>query len=634
MSVRFGIPAGRARKTIHVSCFEGVNFTDSPAGVDERKSPDAPNMIRDVPGKVRKCMGYHRVAEYRDEQGNALRINGWHKRSGDEVGLIHAGNRIYRGQELLYSKAADSHSRSWQLSRSEGERNVQCLYIQDGKELLVYDGETVRPAAECAYVPTLTIAKQPSGGGTDYEALNLIGAAFREQFAGTQGTVNYQLTFGGLDDTPVKAWVLNNQGDWIEKQEGTDFSVNRQTGVVTFVTTPGVSPVTGEDNVKIEASRTVEGYRERIGRCTCGILFGVGGNADRLFVSGNPNPDYRNYDWYSGQYDATYWPDTAYATVGSAASGVVGYTIVDNFLATVKGEGESDRSVVIREGNLVDSEPAFPVINALQGPGAIAPRSFVQLANEPLFLTRLGVYTLTVSDVSGDRYSQRRSYYLDGKLLQEDNLQEAFGYTYHDFYWLCVNGVAYILDSLQPLTTERSAPYSTRQYAGFYRTNLPARVMWEENGKLCFGSEDGVVYRFYTDTGDPMSYNDDGQAIDAYWTTGYQYGGAYDRDKTFRKLSVLVESAPITSVELLMTRKGQWEKMKLNDACSRYLAWQYICWDRWNWSNDSTPRTQLVRPKLARVDKTQYRFRNKELNQPFGLLQYACEYSVGGYFNR
>ena len=634
MSVRFSVPSARQRRSVSVSWFEGVNFTDSAAGVDERKSPDAPNMIRDVPGKVRKCMGYHRVAEYRDEEGRALAINGWHRRSQDAEGIIHAGCNLYRGQELLYSGAADQRSRSWQLAKSEDGETKQCLYIQDGKDLLVYDGEQVLPAAEKAYVPTLSIGRNPKGGGTEYEALNLIGPAFRELFTGTAGETAYQLSFGGLDADPVKVWVMQAGGSWAEKTEGTDFSVNRETGVVSFVAAPGPSPVTGEDNVKIEARRTVEGYRERIGRCTCGILFGVGGAADRLFVSGNPDPAFRNYDWYSGQYDATYWPDTGYATVGSAAAGVVGYTIVDNYLAAVKGEGESDRSVVIREGNLVNSEPAFPVVNTLQGPGAVAPWSFVQLANEPLFLTRLGVYALTTSDVSGSRYSQGRSYYLDGRLRREENLSEAFGFVYNDLYWLCINDAAYVLDSLQPLSAEKSAPYSTRQYAGFYRTNLPARVMWEEDGRLYFGSEEGVVYCFYTDSRDPKSYNDDGKAIEAYWTTGYISGSVFDRDKTFRKLSVLVDSFPVTSVELLATREGLWRRLYLNSAGSRYHSWNYISWDNWQWSNDNTPRTLVSKLQEARADRVQYRFRNAEKDQPFGLLQYACEYTTGGYYKR
>ena len=63
-------------------------------------------------------------------------------------------------------------------------------------------------------------------------------------------------------------------------------------------------------------------------------------------------------------------------------------------------------------------------------------------------------------------------------------MQNAFGFVYNDLYWLCINGSAYILDGMQPLNTDRSAPYSTRQYAGFYRTNLPARVMWEKDGRL------------------------------------------------------------------------------------------------------------------------------------------------------
>ena len=49
---------------------------------------------------------------------------------------------------------------------------------------------------------------------------------------------------------------------------------------------------------------------------------------------------------------------------------------------------------------------------------------------------------------------------------------------FHDLYWLCVNGKAYILDGLQSTVTDRQKPYSTRQYAAFLRLNLPASAMW------------------------------------------------------------------------------------------------------------------------------------------------------------
>ena len=202
---------------------------------------------------------------------------------------------------------------------------------------------------------------------------------------------------------------------------------------------------------------------------------------------------------------------------------------------------------------------------------------------------------------------------------------------YNDLYWLCINGSAYILDGMQPLNTDRSAPYSTRQYAGFYRTNLPARVMWEKDGRLWFGSENGRVYRFYADTAAPGSYNDDGEAIDAYWTTGYIYGSEFERNKIFRRISVLVDSLPVSSVELQARRKGAWETVFRESVGTRYRSWMHTAWSKWTWRTDETPKTLTRKAKIKKADKAQYRFRNAELNEPFGILQYACEYTTGSY---
>ena len=46
---------------------------------------------------------------------------------------------------------------------------------------------------------------------------------------------------------------------------------------------------------------------------------------------------------------------------------------------------------------LVDNKPAFPIVNILQGEGAIGPYSFGYLGTEPLFLTKLGVCLLYTS---------------------------------------------------------------------------------------------------------------------------------------------------------------------------------------------------------------------------------------------
>ena len=121
--------------------------------------------------------------------------------------------------------------------------------------------------------------------------------------------------------------------------------------------------------------------------------------------------------------DPTYWGDQAYSVLGQSDSAIVGYSIVNARLAAHKDSTDSDRNVIVREGTLVDNKPAFPIVNILQGEGAIGPYSFGYLGTEPLFLTKLGVYAITAQDITGEKYSQSRSFFLNGKLLEENGLE-------------------------------------------------------------------------------------------------------------------------------------------------------------------------------------------------------------------
>ncbi len=612
---QFSVPAAPSRSILVIDEFHGVDFTNSPTNVDEKKSPNAPNMIRDVPGKVRKSMGWHTVKQYSE------RINGVHFRREDTDGLVHSGTKLYKGDDEVYSEANDERSQSWQFGEN--------LYIVDGKALLTYDGTDVKLTSTAAKIPTLTIAKSPTGGGTPFEDLNLIQPAFIELFAGTETDKVYSMTFSGLDSV-VLVEKLQSNGTWETLSEGTDYTADLAAGKVTFTTAPGKSPVTGEDNIRITASRVVAGYADRINKCRFGTLFGVNGAADRLFLSGNP--DFVNYDWHSGQNDPTYWPDTGYSVIGTEKSAIVGYSIINDRLATHKDDQADGRNVVIRQGDLVDSEAVFPVVNTLQGQGAVATYSFAYLVNEPLFLTKLGVYAITAQDITGEKYAQNRSFFVNGKLLKEENLQEAFAFVYKDLYWLCINGVAYILDGLQPLQTDKSMPYSTRQYAAFYRTNVPARVMWEREGQLFFGSPDGRICQFYDDPASQLSYNDDGQPIYCCWETPDFSGKLFYKNKTFRFLAVRLAAAIATGVKLYGRRRGIWTFIKEDDTRARYFNWQYLDWSKFSWSNDETPQVITTKVRIKKVDKSRFRLENDVLNEPFGINDVAIEYVENGNF--
>ena len=297
---RFSVPKSPARNVIVLDKFMGVDFTNDPSAVSQYKSPECVNMIRDVPGKMRKCMGWHTVKKYDN------RINGYHKFDANG-GVLHAGTNLYWNDDAIYFNAADEKSRAWKC----GDK----LVIADGKELLVFDGTDAQPVSEVAYVPTITISKNPSGGGTSYEALNLLQSGFTELFLGTAEDTEYQLTFGELDKKAPIVKIMDAQGEWQEQEIDVDYTIDYATGIVSFTEAPGVSPITGEDNVKITAYRTVHDYAARINNCKIGAQYGVNGAKDRLFLSGNS--EYKNYDWFSQQNDPTYWPDLNYSVIGN-----------------------------------------------------------------------------------------------------------------------------------------------------------------------------------------------------------------------------------------------------------------------------------------------------------------------------
>lgn len=663
-ATQFNIPSSPTLKVYKNDRFLGADFTSDASTVDETKSPNTVNMIRSVPGKIRKRMGYKEIGDYKH------RIWGVHHLSTTDIWLIHAGDKLYnlsapKGRKwaadnkevvtadkaenimlltgdyedtMIYSGMAQHRSVSLELS--------QKLIILDGKKALIFDGFTVKDLSDNAYIPTLRISENPEGGGTDYEALNLLQPAWQEWFicnADHASTKEFQLAFGTtespLDDTKVKAWLLNGDGDWVEKTEGTDFTVDRTKGKVTFVTAPGETPLAGEDNVKIQAYRTVKGYSDRVNHCTFGTLFGVNGAQDRLFISGNPdkgeNEDgelftYICYDWFSGQYDPTYFADTHYSQLGSDSTAIVGYSIINNYLAAFKGGNEQSQAVLIREGDITDDEPTFKVVNTLQGVGAVSPYSFAYLETEPLFLTKLGVYAITAQDITGEKYAQNRSYYLDGKLTEEENLNEAYGFTFKDFYVLAVNSHVYVLDGQQPMQTDKSRPYATRQYAGFYWDDVPASVFFEYDNTLCFGSTDGKIYAFYKDKHELGSYNDNGKEYGAIWETADISEQLFYKNKNYRYLAIRCMPEIVSSVEVWAQRRGIWERIKEDATTLKYFSYRNLTYSKFTYSTDSTAKVSSTKVRLKKLDHVRFRFENNRVNEPFGLNDFAVEYTQGG----
>ena len=635
---KFNVPSSPARSVVKIETFKGVDLNSSPSNVETYRSPNAPNMMRDVPGKVRKRQGYEKTAAY------GGRINGVHIlkdiEAGEEKELIHAGDKLYLDGAVIYEGMADE--------RSVGRQFYGKLFIFDGKKALCYgefeekeaaaaEGEEkpkvweVRALEDEAYIPTVIISRNPTGGGTTLEPLNLIGRKWKESFLSDGTSKVYQLTTEKLDADAVEVRIMTKEGEWTDKKEGTDFTVDREKGTVTFTTAPGASPVTGFDNVEITAAKTREGYADKINKCRIMTLYGVNGGMDRIFISGNP--DYPNQDWYCKMNDGFFWGDLWYSTLGQDGSAIVGYIIINDRLAVLKSDAEEGRNVILRKGEIEKDEAVFPIIGTLSGRGALGSHAFGHLGSEPLFLTDIGIMAITAADLTGEKYSQSRSYYIDNVLTAEKGLEDAFAYVWRDFYLISTgSGRVYLLDGLQK-SYDRNSPYSHFQYECYYWDNVPARVFWEDGeGRLCFGDAEGNAFRFYDDVTSQKSYNDDGVAISARWDTPELSGKLFYKNKNFRRIDFVLAPAIATGANVFVQVKGVWSEIFDSGASAMYFDFTHINWERINFSTDDTPRTMGGKIKIKKVDKVAFSLRNERINEPFGIYSLALEYTENGNY--
>ena len=620
--IDFGEAPTIRKNVFLVDAFRGIDLSSAPASVDKTRSPDAPNMISDLMGKPVKRCGFG-LCEHYDG-----RINGHWKIKGHEV--VHAGNKFYIDKRQCWTGGNDK--------KSVGQIIGENLYIFDGLCALKCDGNDIYPISYDAYIPTVTISRNPVfentvAGGTAFEEVNLIGRKWTERFTVTeamQEATQFQLSFANLDLNPVKVLVLNNEGGFDEKKEGTDFSVNRETGIITFTVAPGKTPLTGEDNVYITASRDWGDYPDRINLCDKAIAYNFAGTQNRLFVAGSSS----NKDYWCRADMPEYFPDLNYSSVGGENSSIIGYSVVDGLLATHISPAEDGRCVIMRKYSLTESNmETFPVTDVLQGEEAAAPRSFVYMDTEPLFLTKRGVYAITAADVDGNKYTQNRSYYINEALKEIDDIENCEAAKWQRYYIIAHDNRLFLMDTSQK-SFSRGEPYSTFQYECYLWTGINARILWEDDEKnLCFGDNEGNICKFIQ--GVYHDYSESGnKTINAYWTIPDFSGSLFWRNKTVRAVAVQAAAFPQNKVVLEKCVDGIWSKVTEWGAKICYFAWSALNWAEWTWSGNSTYRTLSAKVKIKKFDKVGFRISCGDIDKAFGLYAFSLEYAESGRYKK
>lgn len=416
-----------------------------------------------------------------------------------------------------------------------------------------------------AYVPETTIGLAPNGtGGTSLEAVNLFTSKMTFSFCGDSTSTTYYLYPESLrTDTDkqkieynsLKVEVLNDSGKWVTMTKGTDYTVSgllmsehclsllggTRTADICDAKITFASPhesTLQSDNVRItfkpfdmqidhyegsapHPTPIYKGFKNLNAidfmSATCCNLYGHT-TADRVFVGGfrrcsadpdNTGREYKNRVYYSQVNDPTYFPDNNYLTVGHDDNYVMSLQKVGDYLAAVKSDSVLDSTLYLIRGSYLDDSMYFMVIPTSVSTGAIAQEASATLVDEPMYLSRTGIYAITPTSYrTEERTIRNRSGLINKRLLEESGLENACAIVWDRYYILCVNSHCYVLDGRK--YSPDAKKNSDYQVEAYYWENVPATTFATYKNELYFGTADGRICKFNTDVPDPTRYCDDG----------------------------------------------------------------------------------------------------------------------------
>lgn len=372
--------------------------------------------------------------------------------------------------------------------------------------------DTVTSKIGCK-IPTTQIARTPDGKtSTSFEGRNLLTSNRINMFA-SDGTSTQYVLDGKCYSTP-SVQKLNADGTWTFVT-GVTYTYGSST--ITLPSVIPVSPIVGQDNVKVLFSSDVNRYTansfKNYGR------YGFNGGSEFIFFIerfGNK----LNRDWRM-RVDDLYIDENGYTDFGSDETTILGYGLMgDEQIIYAKNNGGSP-SIFIRSSSL-DSvgELIFPVRTGVSGVGAVNGDTFASIRGDNIWLTEYGVSALITNDITNVQSVQDRGFYVN-QLIKNNSY--AFSIVFENKYYLFDGGNKCYVADARFKSSERLSPSESFQYdwtlLEFPFTVRCAMVIWN---RLYLGTYKNGVVRLNNEN-DQYPYCDESLDIATLWTLGIDY---------------------------------------------------------------------------------------------------------------
>lgn len=485
--------------------FRGVDFRGEE--INLIRSPDSLNVWKD----------YKNTDSIRTRPGMELKVSFPSAVYGvffyNDLMIVHSGTKLYTvtsgGKKTVIKegvKAAASDSFTYE--------NI--WYFKDGVHYLQYDGTTIKDVE--GYVPTTTIARKPTGGGTVYEDVNMLTGRRKNSFLADGMSFDFVLDAMNID-TDFPPIVKVN-----DKVVSSGYTVDYAAGKVSFTKAPDAPLTDGQDNVSIEFSKTIEKYRNSILGCTLLQVFD-----NRVFFSGNK--DFPNVVWHCSLNDPTYVSDLDFYREGMDEAQIKGMVAGNNALWVFREPSQANTNVFYHTPTLDDEYgKIYPSSHSSVTIGCVG--KAINFNDDICFFSARGMEGIS-GDVTTEQAAAHRSSLVDRKLIAEADYENMILAEWEGYLFVFIGDKAYLADSRTAFANENHM-----EYDWFYWSMEKAITCARESGGVLYlGTNDGV----YT-------LSDYTSNVESWWTTPKDKFNAPHKLKTTNKRGCIAEATGDISV--------------------------------------------------------------------------------------